>query len=303
MITRYFSIAQAMLLIVFFASSCHSSGKSKEDKGVAKPPAGATSQNINISIFLDISDRINPKTFPNETMEYYERDLGYIQSIQQAFVEHISNKKVILMNDAIQVFLDPAPANRQVNKLITDLKISLNKSNISKEKVANIGSVYSEACSTIYKSAIDNNNFIGSDIWGFMKNKVNDYCISSEHRNILIILTDGYVFHQDNKMWEGKRSSYMTASTNKQQGLVDSNWKSKFDSNDMGFITANKNLDNLEVLVLGTNPAKTSPHEQDVIKAYWEKWLDEMGVKKHAIKSADLPTNLDGVIRKFILNN
>jgi len=44
-----------------------------------------------------------------------------------------------------------------------------------------------------------------------------------------------------------------------------------------------------------------TPYEEDVIRAYWSKWLKEMKVKDFEIKQADLPSNMDKIIREFIL--
>ena len=67
-----------------------------------------------------------------------------------------------------------------------------------------------------------------------------------------------------------------------------------------GFIKANEDLSNLEVLVLGINPDSKNPYEEDVIKAYWGKWLQEMKVKRFEIRGAELPSNMEKVIKDFI---
>jgi hypothetical protein len=71
---------------------------------------------------------------------------------------------------------------------------------------------------------------------------------------------------------------------------------------DFGFITESKGLENLKVLVIGVNPSKKSgnSYEGDVIRTYWEKWFEEMGVTKYKIVQADLPANTDKLIRDFI---
>ena len=62
----------------------------------------------------------------------------------------------------------------------------------------------------------------------------------------------------------------------------------------------NQNLESLEVLVLGINPNKKNPYEEDVIKEYWAKWLTEMKVKRFDLKRADLPSHLDKIIKEFL---
>jgi hypothetical protein len=76
--------------------------------------------------------------------------------------------------------------------------------------------------------------------------------------------------------------------------------KSKLEENGLGFIKANNDLENLEVIVLGINPTKGNPFEEDVIKEYWENWFKEMKIKNYQIKSADLPSNLEPIILKAI---
>ena len=78
---------------------------------------------------------------------------------------------------------------------------------------------------------------------------------------------------------------------------------SPFNIKNFGFIPATKDLSNLEILVLGINPDKKNPYEDDVIKTYWEKWFIDMKVKRFEIKNADLPSNMEKVIRNFILEN
>lgn len=113
-------------------------------------------------------------------------------------------------------------------------------------------------------------------------------------------MTDGYMYHENSKFVEGNKSSYITPEYIRAKGLTNANYAETIDKEGFGFIPAINNLQNLEVLVLGINPSKNNPYEEDIIILYWQNWLKEMGVKKFDIKTADLPTNLDGVIEKFV---
>ena len=283
-------------------SSCNSNPKIQAtSEGKVPGNSSSVSQNLNVSIFIDLSDRISPTIHPNATMEYHQRDTGYINSITKAFETHILHKKIVTMNDRIQLFIDPPPANAAINDIIKQLRNSFTKDNITKEKIEAINSTYSSLSAKIYDLAITDGQYIGSDIWGFFDTKIKDYCISNEHRNIFIILTDGYAYHEDNIVNIENRSSYLTTKRISQLGLSKPNWKDVLEDNDCGFIVKNTGLENIEILVLGLNAYKSSPFEEDVIRAFWSRWFDEMGVKKYEIKSADLPSNLDEVIQRFIL--
>lgn len=259
--------------------------------------------NLNISILLDLSDRINPIKYPNPSMEFYLRDIGYINSIAQSFEIHLRNKKSIKINDKLQLFIDPEPSDQNLNEKIKTLKISFTKDNATKSLILKTSKRYDSISKLIYDKAISDNKYVGSNIWSFFKNKVNDYCVENNHRNILIILTDGYIYHKDTKIKELNLTTYLTPENIRDSKLNSSQWNDRFTNKNFGFIPATSNLSNLEILVLGVNPDKKNSYEDDVIKAYWGKWFKDMKVKRFEIKNADLPTNMEKVIRNFILEN
>lgn len=282
----------------FFFLQC---GKSKEPalKNPVSTNSSSNSKNLNVSILIDLSDRIDPEKNANPTMEYFQRDTEYIKAIDKGFLDHIKSKKVIQLDDQMQVFFNPEPSDPQMNDFTKQLKVSFDK-NTTKENIALVDKNYSDLPLKIYQSAIEDKKYVGSDIWEFFKNKVKDYCIKDNHRNILFILTDGYIYHKDSKFSEGRKTSYLTPELIKSLKLNSSDLKSKIEENGLGFIKANNDLENLEVIVLGINPTKGNPFEGDVIKEYWENWFKEMKIKNYQIKSADLPSNLEPIILKAI---
>lgn len=287
-----------MSLLVIFFFSCKEEPKNDEKETVTKNPVA---ENYNISILLDLSDRISLKKNPNPTMEYYERDLGYIKSVSEAFTQHLKTKRIRQIDDKMQLFFNPEPLDPKINAISENLRIAIDKNNVSKDFLNSINANYASKTSKIYDSAIKDDHFIGSDIWNFFDTKVKDQCVENKYRNILIVLTDGYMFHENSITTEGNRTSYITPKLIQKNGLNSSEWKKKFDEQDFGFIKVNDDLSNLEVLVLGINPDKKNPYEEKVIKAYWTKWFTEMNIKHFEIKNADLPSNMEKIIQDFIL--
>ncbi|WP_353147968.1 hypothetical protein [Chryseobacterium sp.] len=284
-----------LLMIISLVSCCK------------KPPTlpGTNSQteidsnNINISILIDLSDRIDPATNPNPTMQYFQRDTEYIKAIEKGFLNHIKSKKIITYDDQMQVFFNPEPSDPKMNEFTKELKVSFNK-DTPKSYFDSVEKKYSELPLNIYQSAIKDGKYIGSDIWEFFKNKVNDYCIKKDKRNILFILTDGYMYHENTRFAEGSKTSYLTTKLIKANNLTASDFKNVIEKNKFGFVKANEDLSLLEVIVLGINPEKGNPFEEAVIKEYWENWFKEMKVRSYQIKSADLPSNLEPVILNAI---
>ncbi|MBV7268028.1 hypothetical protein [Winogradskyella luteola] len=256
--------------------------------------------NLNISILLDLSDRINPKKYPNPAMEYFERDLGYIHSIAKSFEWHVRNKRSIKINDHIQLYIDPEPSDSNLNEKINSLNITFTKNNAKRELIMKTSALYDSISKQIYNSAIEDNNYVGSDIWGFFKTNVEDFCIQENYRNILVILTDGYLYHKYSKLKEGNLTSYLTPQNIRSFQLNKLDWEDKIKNKNFGFIATRDNLEELEVLVLGINPDSKNPYEQDVILRYWTDWLTKMNVKDFEIKTASLPANMDKIIKEYI---
>ncbi len=258
--------------------------------------------NLNISILLDLSDRINPEKYPNSAMEYFERDLGYIHSIVESFEFHLRNKRSIKINDHIQLYIDPEPADKSINEKIMSLNLTFTKDNAKKSYIENTSNLYDSISRQIYHSAIKDNNYVGSNIWGFFKSNVRDFCIEENHRNILIVLTDGYLYHKESIIKEGNLTSYLRPQDIRRFKLTKSDWKEKIQSKKYGFLSTQNDLKDLEIMVLGVNPDPKNPYEQDVIIEYWSNWLKKMNVKNYEIKTALLPANMNEIIREHILN-
>lgn len=254
--------------------------------------------NLNISILLDLSDRI-------EKTKVRQKDSAYLSSLSKSFVEHIKHKKLILLEDRMQLFFNPEPSDEKINEIAEKLEAVFTKET-SKTKITETLSLYTNTPSELYDLAKHDaeslGGYPGSDIWRFFKDNIKDYSIDECHRNILVILTDGYMFYDKTIMNEKNRTSYLTPKSLRKLQLNKANWKDEMEKKDLGFIQANSGLHDLEVLVIGiTSHNDENPYTLDVIEAYWAKWFDEMGVKKYKIKKADISSSIEKVITNFVL--
>lgn len=295
------SIKYFMLFILVITSCVNDTNSVDKNPVTSLTTKTGTTQDLNISIFIDLSDRIDTVKYPNQSMQYYKRDVAYIKQIADVFIDNLKRKKIIQMNDNIQVYFDPEPLNNTINDISEKLRFSINRSNASLELLDSVRHLYSTEIEEIYNLAINDKHYIGSDIWGFFKDKVSD-CIINDKRNILVILTDGYIFHKNRKIEDNNLTSYLTPQDIKKFKLNDSKWEEKISQKKYGFIPANKNLNQLEVLVLGINPNPTNPYEGDVLNKYWSDWFDSMQIKRYSIKKTELPANMKKIIIDFISN-
>lgn len=285
-----------------FACQDEPKEKANDIQSIAHTESGihGTEQNLNISFLLDLSDRIDPNKYPNDAMEYYKRDAAYIKSVAEAMRHHLNSKRIRQINDKIQVFFEPEPSDPEINEISEKLKFNFSRHNISKDLLENFDENYNTYPTQIYNLAIEDNNYIGSDTWRFFKANIQDYCIEEGYRNVLVIMTDGYIYHKDTKIKKDNKTSYLTPEYIRSVGLNSNNWMELYNEKQFGYIKLDKDLSNLEVLVLGINPDPKNDYEEEVIKKYWSDWFEEMNVKKYKIMNADLPSNLDKIIKDFI---
>lgn len=256
--------------------------------------------NLNISVFLDLSDRI-------ENENQIQKDSSYLASLSKAFLSHVKTKKLLLLEDKLQLFFNPEPSNNKIHEIVEKLEILFTKET-SKKYIEKAQMMYNELPSKLYhlakSDAKKNKGYAGSDIWRFFEHNIKDYCIDNCHRNILVILTDGYMFYNESKMKNGNRTSYLTPKSLSKLHLDKPNWKEEISKRDLGFIPATNSLNNLEVLVIGIK-GQNGPYSQNIIESYWKKWFIEMGIQSShiKIKNADIPSNIEKVIFDFILKN
>lgn len=306
--TKYYLHYGVLVLISLITVSCANEAKENKTTETVKEVtttlqsncpeyiAKQKNNNLNISILLDLSDRI-------EDQKVKPKDSAYLSSLAKVFVNHVKNKKVVLLEDKMQLFFNPEPSNEAINNIAENLKIAFTK-DTSKDDLKKATELYSKYPVELYEYAEDDakemGGYPGSDIWRFFKGNVKDYCIDDCHRNILVILTDGYMYYNNTVINEGNKTSYLTPNSLGKLKLNSSNWKQKIKANQLGFIPATNHLNDLEVLVIGITSNNSNHYAQDIIETYWSNWFDAMGVKKHKIKNAGLPSNIEKVIADFI---
>lgn len=283
-------------IVVFLFAACGGNQNSSNQKTT---PAIPQEKQLNISILLDLSDRISPKINPDAQ----KNDIENIKTITEFFIANMSKLGAYKAKGKIRVFLIPPPSNSSINSIVRKLNIDCSTMDNKgrKEVYDNLTELYTENLEDIYSETISNSAWIGSDIWRFFKDDVKDYCIEkdSNYRNVLIILTDGYLYHEQSKYKTANRFTYLLNSNLAQYRKQ--NWKQLVEQNDFGIMTECDDLNDLEVLVLEVK-AETSGNkiDEDILPFVWEKWFDEMNVSNYKIYRSDLPSNTKTRIDKFL---
>jgi hypothetical protein len=273
----------------------------KEDTLNKKSKVG---KQLNITILLDLSDRIEPTKYPSSP-EHFERDIEVVNYFTELFKKDMEQKGAFMAKGKMKVIFSPRPKDSEINNIASQLSVDLSNVKNTKEKKKifdDITGDFKENLSKIYSKTIETKQYPGSDIWRFFKNDVVDYCIENneDYRNILVLITDGYLYHKNSTDITNNRSAYLIPRNVESNGLRKPNWVEKIKNEDFGYITTRGDLNNLDILVLEINPSKNHKNDEDVIKAYLSKWFEEMNVNTFKLYNSDLPQYTKSKIKKFI---
>ena len=295
------------LLILFTISTgiaaCNSSHKKAEE---LKPTVTESKfgKQLKISVLWDLSDRINP-TIHNEIPSNADRDIAIIKYFSDYLKADMDKKGAYMAKGKLKVFFSPNPSDQNINSLASKLDVDLANKDVKEKKEIydNISTNFENTAKQIAAVTIKTSKWEGSDIYRFFKNDVVDYCVSKDtsYRNILVILTDGYIFDPQSKGRKGNKSEYILSDLLNSLGLRNNpNFKSTYQSKNCGLISTRKDLNNLEILVLEVNSEANHKNDEDVIKFYLQNWFTEMNAKRFEIYNTDLPDNTKKRIADFL---
>lgn len=297
------TILAGLILSMCVLSSCSGGGSQAGAQGGGNSTAtSGDDPQWNVSIFLDLSARIDPSLYPS-TPSHQEKDLAIISEVIKAFKADMERRQAYRAQGRIKVFFDPAPASPNINQLASSLEVDLKElSNQEKKEVyENIDSTFVTGLRQIYEESIRTKRWVGADVWGFFKRKVDKHCILEGYRNILIIITDGYIYHENSKSQAEGKYSYLLGPLFEKEGLRKaSDWQQLIESKGFGLIAPRKDLKDLEVLILEITPEPNHPEDQDILEYTLGAWLQEMGVKKFTVEGTDLPSNTRRHITTFL---
>lgn len=244
------------------------------------------SKPLNLSIYLDLSDRIKPDDNNLNALSQREKDIAIVEYLANYMKDRAVKQKILPCKDKIKVFFYPTPNDSKIALLSEQLELDLSATPPAEKKkiLTTFVDDFHEAMEQIYDSTIKTSKWLGSDIWGFFNKPVDNYCIKDGYRNVLVILTDGYIYHAQNKIQDGDAYSYVLPQTLKNLNS--------------SLIPHRKGLEDLEVLMLELNPNPTT--DQDKMEQVINDWLQNMEVQKYYVGETDLPSNTKMIIDKFL---
>jgi len=294
-----------LLPLLFYCGSRDSNAITTSTTGAsAGNQATANGKQLNLTILLDLSDRIDDQKNPAEPT-HTQRDSTLISYFTNYFIEQMKARGTYMAKGKMRVMFYPAPKDPAINEIAAKLNVDLSKMDVKGKKAVyeTLQPTVASNISRVYNTVISQASWPGSDLCRFFKRDVDYLAIEkdSNYKNLLVIFTDGYVYHPDSKEQKGNRYSYLLPELLDQYKLRNANnWSDKIDKLDFGLINNRTDLDQLEVLVLEVNASEKHKNDEDIIRKVLGKWLSEMKVKKWEIFNSDLPSNTEHKIDIFL---
>jgi len=254
-------------------------------KWLPKPP-----QSLNIIVVPDLSGRINDEV---NNPSQAKNDTVLLNEIWKSFEASTRLK----MNSQDRLILDVTGGNQAqgsfrsiANNMIFDLSNFKDKSN--KLFFAKTGNQFQDNVARLYEMAkVDPQ---GADYWSYfnhdLKRNLKTSTLFTEYRNLLIILTDGYLEAQTNKttgiaFYTGGYKQRLTAFNKLKAGQPITDALAEISP----IMDCSDHFGNLEVLMLevngrhGISPQEPvdqgTPRDFDMLKKLWTDWFRKLEIK------------------------
>lgn len=278
------ALLAALSLTLLTFTQCKKTGA--DEKETTEATETAKPRPLNLSVYLDLSNRLVRPLVPSQM----SRDTAIINHLTEIFIRECLDRKnggLIKSTNHMQIFFYPPTTNSNVAALAADLNVDLKQAEAKdkRRKLLEMKERFAKNLSLIYENTLQEQKWIGSDVWGFFSNKkVDAQCVRSGYRNILVILTDGFLYDTATKLKDADNGySYVLPQM--------------LDVPNAHLITKRDGLEALEVLMLEVNPYQ--PTQRDPMKNILQRWFGEMGVKHCVLVETDLPSNVRSYVDSF----
>lgn len=262
--------------ITFMSLVCSCGSGVEDDVKIDSKP-------LNVSILLDLSDRLIQDT---DGMTQVEKDTAIVGDIRDYILKDVTNKQILNADARLKIYFYPSPNIDGINTLANALEYDFGAcTNLPDKKplALKLRDEFIPSLAAIYDKTLETKKWTGSDIYGFMQNKAQSYCVKKGYRNILIILSDGFIYDVNNWGKEGKRFKGITPKS--------------LQAGQEGIIPTGVSIPDLEVLFLEVNAPQT--HHAEKVKSMISEWLSAMSITHAEVISTDLPSNTRIIINNF----
>lgn len=301
-------------------SSCESKASTNDEHDPIEKPSPKKIYHYNLLITPDLSNRL----LKNRPVSDSEIVTSILDNI---YPRIITNGKSVNQHD---VFSTSIISNSLISKYAVDIKkLNIDFARFGRDQMSRIQyingknkaeNLASDKAAFIKEynriSAAASKNTAGADLWNYLNEGIDETFIKkdapktsfngkiypSEYRNIMILLTDGYIEASmfGKNACQGNQCYYLSSeliksfrAAFKKSGMTD--FKEFHKEHNYGIKPlTNSNLKDLEVLVMqmedrSLNAAGNTtvfPTDRQIIELFWTDWLTKSGVKRFKLTPA-----------------
>lgn len=292
-ITTVTAVTLTMLLV--YGCQGDPEAQSADQTSESKPTDAPEAAAANVIVLLDLSDRIDTARFPHQA----ERDLHRAEDIVNAFSAGQLQYGYMVSRDKLTITMaKQAQTSYEAFDFSEGLSINMgagmNKPKFDQQKDELLTKV-----SLLYQQAIGNPTS-GADIWSWFRDELPDM-LDPNARNKLIILTDGYMTFERSTTQQKHTGTCMRIEELAQL-RQSTNIKQTFEQRGIGLHPHPGNYPSLEAIVLEVTPEHPERYtnEMDILRHYWETWLQQMNIKSSIHPSFTNREVSERKIREFL---
>lgn len=273
------------ILFLIFLNVSHGDGK------VSNAP-------VNIIVIIDTSDRVSKEKHPDQRA----RDVNILKEIVDQFYKHFEDeiRTGKIKNHKLN-FVVPHQSRTQnpPNNIIGKLTITAPEKRSGNPEFQRRKQELINAIPALYDH-VQQHPQTGSDIWDWFRSKA-ESAFSRNHRNLMICLSDGYLNFDIDIEKNRPRGTYMKVGVLRD----DPNAGDKIKNGSEGLRPVGQFSDfNIKFLMLEIRLREEDGvrhfQDSDIIQAYWETWLNAMGIKAPEFFEQLDPGGLKNMIENFI---
>ena len=124
-----FPISVLLIMALTVLTACGGGGKKTSDSD-DNATAVQSKKALNISVYLDLSDRLEREMAPSQM----DKDIEIVNYLTEVVKNHAVAQKILPSRDRIKVFFYPTPNDSKIALLSQDLEMDLSKAQPAEKK-------------------------------------------------------------------------------------------------------------------------------------------------------------------------
>ncbi len=256
-------------------------------------------EHVSITTVIDPSDRLDPSRC--DYQDVWDRHL--IAEAFHFFNQDVKRKLYIASLASFKLSLFEQASTPDVGWVLSYFNIRLAETpfNMRKAAVDTVVADFGPALCALYSQLMSAPTFTGADVYSFFKYDLRPPKPDSlsTHREIVLLLTDGYIVSETNLYQDGPQANYIPpAVLNRLRNMP--NWEEIYEREGYGILPTGRSFEGVEVVVAGINP-KPYFNEYDILVRFWSDWLESMGITRYTfIRTGDDPQAAQDQLYDFL---